>query len=105
MKKTAKKGKKISPAEEWTARQRALRLKAAEEYKERHKREMEEQILPYLRDMFAGNAMEGFLANPNQEQVRMKGVLKTINPTQLASDAYFIADAMMAARAKPKETK
>jgi len=83
--------------------------KEAKAYKERHKREMEELVLPYLRDMFAGEALRGMikgvlLGDSNAPKVRAK----------IAAECYLFADAMMAARrpsipnpkrSKPKETK
>ena len=73
----------------------------AKAYKERHKREIEEQFKPYIRDMFAGEALRGMvrgvlLGDSNAPKVRAK----------IAAECYLFADAMMEARkAKPEETK
>jgi hypothetical protein len=47
-----------------------------------------------LRDWFAGMAMQGMLANPNQDYAP----LTTKSQEAVVSGAYEIADAMLAAR-------
>ena len=74
--------------------------KETKAYKQRRKREMEALFLPYLRDMFAGQALQGMVLDST-----VSGEVTDADGRRaaLSTEAYRLADAMMAARkAKPK---
>lgn len=82
----------VQAGREWEAEQERKRREA--EFVEQHKRAAPKPTPDHisLRDWFAGQAMNGFLSNPENSTAEFE---------ELAAVAYEVADAMLKERNKP----